>query len=92
MHFTSTSSDVCKIVAHCTRGAYVVHVEYTNIRVPIDVWERCKETAKTLKKSANATAVECISDCLDEMGKAEPGVPKIARLHQLMNEGKKTKK
>lgn len=59
-------------------------MEHTNLRLPIKLWERCKKHAATLNKSATATAVDCVADCLDEMEKRAPEVPKIVRLFHFL--------
>lgn len=54
-------------------------VKFTNIRIPVELWERCKANAKVMKKSGAATAMECISDCMDQMDAPAPGVPAVVQ-------------
>jgi predicted transcriptional regulator len=65
-----------------------VPVSYTSVRIPNELWERIKRHAERLKKSATATAVECISDSLDEMETKKPGVPKIVQLSHFLKGAK----
>lgn len=70
------------------RFAHNVRVDYTNLRLPTELWERIKKHSERLKKSATATAVECISDSLDEMEAKKPGVPKIVQLSHFLKGAK----
>ena len=71
-----TSTDDCRMHALCLQCL----VNYTSLRVPNELWERIKTHAEHLKKSATATAVECISDSLDQMEASKPGVPRVVEL------------
>jgi hypothetical protein len=59
-------------------------MSHTMLRVPNAIWKRVKDHAERLKKSATATAVECIADSLDEMDAKKPGVPKIVQLSHFL--------
>jgi hypothetical protein len=74
--------------ALCMRYAYGACMSHTMLRVPNDLWQRIKSHAKRLKKSATATAVECISDSLDEMEAKKPNVSKIVQLSHFLKGSK----